>query len=330
MIIRKIKKYIRKVIFSYRLFCNTVFCKLHKKKFKYKIGIISCDKWLNKVKEDRLLCIELNKLFIYTSIISWESTKNIDDYDAIIIRSVWGYQDKIEEFNNWIKAIDNNKIIMLNDKDLILSNLNKYEQFKLLDKYNIPHVNTTFLDKNHLSEIKKLLKKSKEVVVKPIVSGSGNNTFIITNDNNKKNSISINTFLEIYNNLLNDINNYVMIQPFIKEIENGELSIIYIEGKISHAVIRMTNIFSDRSLIKIIPISSIDSKVIEICEKIIKIEEYNNFMFMRIDFVKVKCDYKIMEVELVDPQLFLEYRPTRMCLKKFSSSINERLEKQKK
>ena len=116
-----------------------------------------------------------------------------------------------------------------------------------------------------------------------------------------------------------------MVQPFIKEIDDGELSIVVIDTKISHAAIRYTNIFNNLNLIKIVDLKDLDDKVLKIVNKCIGIKEYKDSLYMRIDLVKINDDYKIMELELVEPQLFFEFKQNKNELKKFVEVINNNL-----
>lgn len=319
-----LKLKIKKILFNLKKFNNNLFCSINKKRFNKRIAIVSCDKWKNKVKEDILLKIELNKKLIDVDIISWQD-KSIDykKYDALIIRSIWGYQDYIKSFIEWLNSLNDN-IKVFNNTNIILSNLNKYEQFKILDENKIPHIETTFINKENLDDIKKIYDKHKDIVIKPIISGSGNNTFIIS-DNIKKNNIEISEVNEKFNKVLNEVNNYIMVQPFIKEIDDGELSIVVIDTKISHAAIRYTNIFNNLNLIKIVDLKDLDDKVLKIVNKCMGIKEYKDSLYMRIDLVKINDDYKIMELELVEPQLFFEFKQNKNELKKFVEVINNNL-----
>ena len=85
-----------------------------------KIGIVSCDKWKDKIKEDLLLQKELLKNGIDAEIISWQN-KNIDysEYNCLILRSVWGYQDDYENFKEWLLFIKENNLIMFNNVNII-------------------------------------------------------------------------------------------------------------------------------------------------------------------------------------------------------------------
>jgi len=317
------KEKIKRIVFSIKKINNKLFCKINKKKFNKKIAIVSSDKWINIVKEDILLKIELNKQNIDAQIISWQD-KDIDytKYNALIIRSIWGYQDYIEEFIEWIQDKKLSNIKIFNNNDILLSNLNKYEQFKLLDENNIPHIETTFISKDDVNEnkLKFLYNKYKNIVIKPIISGSGNNTYIVSNKINK-NNIELKDIKKKFRSVLNEVNNYIMVQPFVKEINDGELSIVVINGKISHAALRYTNIFNNKNLIEIVNVSNLEKEVIDIVNKCINIKEYKDALFMRVDLVKVNNNYKLMELELVEPQLFYDFKQNKFKLKEFIQII---------
>ena len=319
------KNKLRKLLFLSKRFGNKLYIKFNKNKFDKRIAIVSCDKWVGKVKEDELLKFELNKLYVDVDIVSWQD-KSIDysKYDAVIIRSLWGYQDYIEEFMIYLDLLKKNKVKVFNDVDILKDNLNKYEQFKILDKYEIPHIDTFFLKKDELYKIAKIGKNYSDLVVKPIISGSGNNTFIISEDI-KKNNISIDDVENKFKNVLNDINNYLMVQPFVKEIDNGEISVILIANDVSHVVVRNTSIFNDKGSIMVLGLDFMDKRMKSIVDSCSKIKEYKDALYMRIDLVKIADDYKVMELELVEPQLFMGFRKTKKQLENFAKVIREKI-----
>lgn len=319
------KNSIRQLLFLLIRNGNRLFVKLNNKKFNKKIAIVSCDKWVGKVKEDELLKFELNKLLIDVDIISWQD-KAIDysKYDAVIIRSLWGYQDYIEEFIEYLNDLKKNNVKVFNDVDILKDNLNKYEQFKILDKYEVPHIDTFFLKKDELEKITKLNKEYKDLVVKPIISGSGKNTFIIS-DTLKKNNIKVEEVKQRFSGVLNDVNNYLMVQPFVKEIDNGEISVVLVDNKVSHIVVRNTSVFNDKGSISVVGLDTMDKKMKNIVDSCRNIKEYENALYMRVDLVKIDDEYKVMELELVEPQLFLAFRKTKKELNNFAKSIKKRI-----
>lgn len=319
------KRKIRLLLFLIARNTNRLFVKCNKKRFNKKVAIVSCDKWVGKVKEDELLKFELNKLLVDVDIISWQdNTVDYSKYDAIIIRSLWGYQDYIEEFVDYLDKLKKEKVKVFNSVEILKDNLNKYEQFKILDKYDIPHIETFFLKKDELDKVKDINKEHKDLVVKPIISGSGNNTFIIS-DTIEKNNIKVAEVTDRFSNVLNEVNNYLMVQPFVKEIDDGEISVVLIDNKVSHIVVRNTSVFNNKGSISVVGLDAMDDKMKSIVDRCSNINEYKSALYMRVDLVKIDDDYKVMELELVEPQLFLGFRKTKKQLVDFAKAIKEKI-----
>lgn len=272
-----------------------------------KIAIISNDIYANKIHEDLALKNALENLNLEAEIISWEN-KNINyyNYDCLILKSVWGYQKKYYEFKKWLEYLKNNNIDLFNSVDMIIDNIRKDIQFGILDKYNIPHVPTIFqkekIDKSKIGE---------KQVIKPIISGSGFNTF-------KSDNID----LEIYNKIMQEEDNGIIIQPFIEEIKNGEYSIIFIDGENTHNMVRYPGIFTEK--IKPYEIKTVPQKVLNLAYRVKNIPEYAGALYMRVDIVNDN-DPLIMEVELAEPDLLTRNLESNEPIKKLSKAIKRRL-----
>lgn len=258
-----------------------------------KIGIVSCNKWKNKIIED----CSIQKQFVINGfdcdIISWED-KEIDynEYECLLLRSVWGYQNNYEAFISWLSFIKENNIKLYNSVETIKNNIRKDIQFHILDENGIPHIPTKFY-----VDIDGLNNLSYNSVIKPIISGSGNNTFIVTPDN-------IQSVKKIFNNILLCRNNGFMVQPYIKDIEHGEYSIVFIGNTNTHNMIRTPGIFTEK--IKPYEIKSIPQNVIDLANKVKSISDLKDSLYMRIDIVGDEKPL-IMEVELAEPDLLTRY-----------------------
>ena len=64
-----------------------------------KVGIVSCDKWIDKLEEDNNLKNALINLGIDAKIISWQQPLE-EAYDLLVLKSVWGYQNFYKEFKS--------------------------------------------------------------------------------------------------------------------------------------------------------------------------------------------------------------------------------------
>lgn len=271
------------------------------------IGIVSNDKYINKIQEDLALKKALEEDCI-VEIISWENDQvDYSKYDCLILRSVWGYHNKYREFKKWLEMLKANKIKIFNDVETIENNIRKDVQFSILDKYGIPHVSTDFQREN--VDIERYY--NKEYIIKPIISGSGEKTF-------KIDEVDLKVLLE----LIIDKENGIMIQPYMKEIENGEYSIIFINGENTHNMIRHPGIFSEKE--KPYLIQDVPFNVLELAKMVKNIPEYSKVLYMRVDIVGSDTPV-IMEVELAEPDLLTRYINFEEPIKKLAKAIRRKL-----
>ena len=273
-----------------------------------KVGIVSCDKWIDKLEEDNNLKNALINLGIDAKIISWQQPLE-EKHDLLVLKSVWGYQNYYKEFKNWLLYVKNNNIPLANGVDMVLNNIMKNIQFNILEKNNVDFIDTIFLDQSKLlnRNIFEMLD-DKSYVFKPTISGSGENTYLVTNSNDKSipNTIQKEDIVKIYNKMLDDNSDCkIMIQPFISEINNGEYSCIFIDGKLTHTMLRFPNIFHEKRRTYLV--NDAPDSIIELARVVERIKDFNNYLYMRVDMVLVNGKAKIMEVELADPDLLTKY-----------------------
>lgn len=265
-----------------------------------KVAIVSCNKWMNKITEDLLLKQDLIKNNIGTEIISWED-KSIDysNFDCLILRSAWGYQDKYSEFKQWLQMIKNKNILLLNYPDIIINNIQKNKQFNILKNNNIPFIDTDFVYTEE--DLLEKIDSHPLAVIKPVISGSGENTYLITQENLSNLRKILNELKNVF--IQND--NGIMIQPYINGIENGEYACVFIDGINTHNMLRFPGVFSEKR--RLIYLSNIPYCVKEIAHNVSKLEEFSGYLYMRVDIVLQDCNPIIMEVELAEPDLLFKY-----------------------
>lgn len=272
-----------------------------------KVAIVSCDKWIDKLEEDKNLKKTLIDLGIDAKIISWQKPFD-NDYDLLVMRSVWGYQNFYNEFKEWLLYLKKNNINIHNNVDLILSNIRKDIQFEILKKNDIELIDTIFIDDLEMINENILdMFNNNNYVLKPTISGSGENTYLINNSKNIiQNSIDKNDIYNVYSKLLSEnLDCKLMIQPYIHEINNGEYSCIFIDGKLTHTMLRFPNIFHEKK--KPYFINNVPESVLNLAKKVEQIPDFKNYLYMRVDMVIINGKAKIMEVELTEPDLLTKY-----------------------
>ena len=179
--------------------------------------------------EDNLLKKELELLGHNTLIKDWKSIdSNCNKTKVAIFRSTWDYFDNFSLFINWLEKSKSN-IRFINSYSLIKWNLDKTYLFDL-EKKGINIARTILIKRKEKISLKDLFSKTnwKEAIIKPTVSGAARHTYRI-NHNNYLNYESL--FIDLINE------EDFLFQEFMTDItKNGEISLILIAGKFTHAV----------------------------------------------------------------------------------------------
>ena len=255
-----------------------------------RVAVVSSDKWKSKVLDDLLITRNFLANGIFAEIVSWQDRKvDYKKYDAILIGSMWGYQKQLDDFYQWLKLIDDSEASVINPTDVIRYNCNKVEQFRLIHKAGLPMIRTSAIKVGGLANFK--LPKI-EFVIKPAVSGGGENTFLIRNEKD---------FEEKYE-ILEKINEdmALLIQPFVHEIADGEVGVVMIDGKIVNAVRRFPGVLAGEFHVE--PVDHIPPELQKLAESAWSL--YPGITYMRLDTVETETGYQIMEIEAFEPQLY--------------------------
>lgn len=286
-----------------------------------KIAFLSMDSLKNFYTYDKLLFEPLKTLGWIAEEISWRSeTVDWGDYNAVIVRSTWDYQNDLAKFKNVLERI-NSVSHLENDFDLMNWNMNKNYLFDLEQKGVI--IVDTIWEKSFNSDLvheyfNKL--KTDEIIIKPNVSASADNTFRLSKED-------INEYLPELEKIFSA--REFMVQPFLKNIiDEGEYSLFYFNGKFSHSVLKKPKEKDFRVQeehggdIQPFKVSS-EMKVTgkNILKKLTTVPLYG-----RVDLVRTKQnEFALMELELIEPSLYLnkdEKSPSRLA-----KAIDERLSK---
>ncbi len=278
------------------------------------IYIAATEKNKDLIQEDILI----QKAFLSRGLVSKiETLENIvsgvTSGDIVFLKSIWGYHKDYKKFLEHISILKEKKVILINDYEYIHWNIDKSKYFSEIDLLKI--VPTYKLDLNSIESINDI-----EKIIQLIVKDDPNTKFVI------KPTISASGYLaciydrkDIVNNRLNDILDHkdldFIIQPFRPQIFEGEISIILINGKIQYGVKRFPGIFTEKKELGYIDIQKIPEQLMVQTKLLIN---FFNSKFKslpricRVDFVKHGLDYELMEIELIDPDLFFKHLPEKV------------------
>ena len=145
-----------------------------------------------------------------------------------IFRTTWDYFERFDEFFSWIESTKH-KTTFINSTEVINWNIDKH-YLKELEKKGINIAPTIFIEKEEKITLQQLFNQSNfsKAVIKPAISGAARNTYKITLDNYLSHE-------KIFQELISS--ECMLFQEFLHNItRNGEISLIIIGGKYTHAV----------------------------------------------------------------------------------------------
>ena len=205
------------------------------------ITLLTCSKYINPQKdsvliqnileERRYLQRALEAKGVTVDCVSWDDP----DYDwaqtdAIVIRSVWDYFERYDEFALWLEKVQH-QTQLINPYSLVTWNIDKH-YLADLEQQGVAIVPTVYIDSGEHRSLTDVCTEHgwKDVVIKPAVSGTAFKTYKVI-------AAERNTHESLFQELVAERD--MLVQPFIKSItSHGEASLILFNGIYTHAIIK--------------------------------------------------------------------------------------------
>jgi len=251
---------------------------------------------------------------IKVEFIIWDQypIEKLNNFEALFIRSTWDYHLKPREFMEWLKKTEKITTIY-NSPDIIRWNCKK-TYLNELEQNGVPIIPTLFVENIFdNAEINKIIpiiesKNYTEIVIKPSISASAYNTKKLESKNLRAAIAKLRTNLQT-TNIVDKIAHSFMIQPYIPSVTTiGEFSHIFINNKFSFAIMKQTAPGDFRVQNGNRELMIPTPEQLEFSEKVMK-GLGKNVLYARVDFLEHEGKYLLMELELIEPYLFLTYSP---------------------
>jgi hypothetical protein len=166
------------------------------------------------------------------SAVPWDRTPVAwSSFDAVIIRSTWDYQHRLDRFLAVLEEIEGQGIPLFNALGLVRWNVQK-SYLNDLARSGVPVVPTVFLDRLAPDDVRGLSDRldSDEVVLKPLVSGNAEGAFRLAADPSRARVEEVAAYYA---------ERPLLAQPFVRAIvDEGEFSLFYFDGAYSHAILK--------------------------------------------------------------------------------------------
>ncbi|MFW8591892.1 ATP-grasp domain-containing protein [Glaciecola sp. 2405UD65-10] len=246
-----------------------------------------------------------------------EKDHDYNQYDVVVVRSTWDYQEHPEAFINTLTQIEKSTARLENAYELMVWNFSK-DYLRDLEVAGVAILPTIWLDAFNEEVISGAFSyfTSGEIIIKPRVSANADSTYRLTHDAWMKNREAIAEDLK---------QRPLMIQKFEQTIlEQGEFSLFYFAHKYSHTINKRPEKGDFRvqeehggSLAKVDP--SYD--MLELAEKTLE-SLPQSALYARIDMLQTDLGLAIIEVELIEPSLY--FNMDEPSAKRFAIALNER------
>jgi len=270
-----------------------------------RIAIATCAGYDDLKVGDALLREALGARGCEAASVLWDQHGVVwDSFDLCLVRSTWNYHDKHAEFLAWAQGVEEATRLQ-NPANLITWNSEK-TYLRELAAAGVRTVPTVWVEPGAAIEIDVVLQERgwKQAVIKPVVDlGARNLRRVKAGTGEAGNALEATR-----------TRHEAMVQPFLPSLEEqGELSLIYLGGKLSHAVrkrpapgdFRVQSIWGGTATPE-----RPDPQHVEVAEQALA-HLAEPPLYARIDLVNdLEAKPALIELELIEPNLYLQTDPS--------------------
>lgn len=221
-------------------------------------------------------------------------------FDAVVIRTTWDYQERLDEFLTWIDRVDS-ATHLINDAQVIKANISK-TYMRTLEQAGVPIVPTRWVEPGEPAA-HRLDGLDGEIVVKPVVGAGASGLARL----NAADHSAIDAHIA-------GLGRTALIQPFVSTVyDRGEISVVLIDGRISHAVRKIPSPGEFRVQIEFggqYTVVQPTAQEADVCQSAIEALCPAPPAIARVDLIDLEPGAPVVgEVELIEPELFLAIVP---------------------
>lgn len=277
-----------------------------------RIGFLACETTLPGAGERREDAFEHDNMIkalapafeaagLGLHVIDWEAPlEDFEGLDLVMLGTAWNYQDKAEEFLEKLEALEGQGIAVCNPPDIVRWNITKtyLRELESLGAQTIPTIWLDSVSRKNADDAMAAFGCEKLVVKRQIGAGALGQELLSAG------------------NIADDwhFDAPAMLQPYLPAIkQQGELSFIFIDGELSHALrkrpasgdYRIQSMYGGREEVHVPTRSEADQAA-----AIIAALPFDKPLYARVDMLsRDDDDLALMEAELIEPYLYPEQGP---------------------
>lgn len=254
-------------------------------------------------EEDLTLVDALGMLGVETKLVDWtDPSFNWIQASLVVVRTTWDYHLRLPEFLAWAERVDR-ATRLLNPLEVIRWNANK-RYLRDLSVAGVPIVPTVFgtvgLDLASVAED----REWTSLVVKPAIAAGAYETLVF----------DLGGALEAAQSHFDRLasSGEVLVQPYLDAITvEGETSLVFFEGEFHHAVRKVPQSGDFRVQIEFGgKYTVVEPRPDQLDVATRAIEQAPELpLYARVDLVDIAGHPHVMELELIEPELFFLFVP---------------------
>lgn len=253
--------------------------------------------------EDQLLCKCLTSLGYVVRVAVWnDKDRDWSASRAVIVRTIWDYHRNASAFLQWLDELDQAGVPIFNGTSVLRWSHHKSYLIELASALGVPTVPSVLLmagTKTNLAKVCAKFGTGKHYVMKPCVGSFGEGVV----------KFALNDALSLQRAEQLQSANDCLVQPFVGSIAvRGELSLIFVDGNLSHAVLKVPpkGDFKVQGG-SVTLVEHPDEGAVRVAKKALQAvpRKGGTLMFARVDLVLHDGAYLVSELECLDPELFV-------------------------
>ncbi len=263
------------------------------------VALVTCERPIERDDDADHLIPALRQAGATVETPAWSAEVDWSAFDLIKPSSTWDYHERPGEFLDWLRRADRSSRLV-NPLALLEWNLDK-RYLRELAEAGVPGVPTVWADPaDPATAVAEVGRQGwSDVVVKPAVDLGAMNL--------------VRTPAERLGELLARYEQQTLVQPFLPSVASaGELSLVFIGGALSHSL-RKRAAPGD---FRVQPLYGGTHEPVRVSDEAVAVAERalelapGEAVYARADLVAGERGLALIELELIEPALYLDVEPT--------------------
>ena len=267
------------------------------------VALVTCADERYQEPEVHVAADALRAAGVSADVVSWDEDRHWGAYELVVVRTPWDYFDRVTQFLDWAARVER-ETSLVNPADVLRWNSHKGYLAEFTAK-SVPTVPTRLVPGPSTDVADQIREVPwEEIVVKPAVDGGARHAW-----RGRRDDPSLSRVAERLTE-----HGDVVVQPFVPAIVDGERSLVFLGGRFSHAVRKVPkagDYRSQRHLGGREVDHEPDSAELQVALAAMAAAP-GRLTYARVDLVDWEGAPVLIELEVIEPDLFLRDVPERV------------------